>query len=410
MPAPDVHSTSYDVAIVGAGPVGLLLGCLLGARGLRVILLDRRTELPKQSQAIGITPPSLQILALLNLDQEFIRHGVPIRDCHVHGQGGYLGCASFRKIPGEYPFILSLPQQISMRLLEQKLAEYPSVTLQRGLELQRLQQDQTHVTLEMSDSTGRPLILSAAFTVGCDGHSSRVREMLNLKTKTQHYGCHFQMGDFTDQSQLGQEAHLFFTAEGAVESFPLPQGLRRWIVQTEKPATQPVKGLISRLVHERCGITLTADTQLNETIFSPWRLDCGKIYQDRTLLCGDAAHVMSPIGGQGMNTGFADAEFAAALLHAVIQRNQPAEPWLKVYDRCRRVAGSTAANRAAMGMWLGTWQGARLSQLRDLILRVGIFRSPLNQHLGPWFAMLTLPYNRLHKSTWAATRLDETAP
>ncbi|MDZ4287871.1 MAG: NAD(P)/FAD-dependent oxidoreductase [Prosthecobacter sp.] len=402
MIASDSSAKAYDVILVGAGPVGLLLGNLLGQYGMRVLLLERSLAPPSHSQAIGITPPSLQILALLDLDKPFLQLGIPIRDCHVHGHTGYLGCASFRHLGGAYPLILSLPQQITMRLLEENLLRYPTVEIRRGMEVRGLRHEASQVIVETQDTN-----FAASYAVGCDGCHSHVRDLLRVPSRTHHYGRHFLMGDFLDKNQLGREAQLFFMPEGAVESFPLPDARRRWIVQTPSRMTDPPPGIISRLVRERCGFDLPAADQFNQSAFSPWRLDCRRIHHDRVILCGDAAHVMSPIGGQGMNTGFADAEFAAAMLHAILQKGDAPAPWLRHYDRCRRTAGRIAANRAARGMWIGTWLGAPASLLRDFILRFCIFRGPLAPHLGPWFAMLSLPYNRLQKSQWATTRLRE---
>ena len=396
-----------EVVIIGAGPIGMALGCLLGARGVKVHMLERRTELPSHSQAIGITPPSLAILAELGLDTQFIQHGLPLRDCQVHGQTGFLGTASFRDIPGPYQYILSLPQQESMRLLSEKLTEYPSVTLDRGVEVISIKQDAGQVTLEIRDGEGVVTTQQAAYAVACDGHRSRVREMLRMRTTRRDYGHHFVMGDFTDRSSLNDEAHLYFTSEGAVESFPLPGGLRRWIVQTREPALETNTDFISQIVRIRSGHTISPQDQLNQSAFSPWRLDCEQLFEGRVILCGDAAHVMSPIGGQGMNTGFADAEFAAVMLHAILYHGQPAQPWLAEYDRCRRAAANTAATRAALGMGLGTWTGSSASLLRDALLRHVIFRWPLQGIVGPWFAMKTIPFNRLSKSKFARKQLEK---
>ena len=207
------------------------------------------------------------------------------------------------------------------------------------------------------------------------------------------YACHFVMGDFLDRSNLGHDAHLFFTAEGAVESFPLPDGRRRWIVQSaaSMPVTPPA--FISSIVRRRTGIELTPEDQLNQSHFTPRWLSTEQYYDGRVLLCGDAAHLMSPIGGQGMNTGWADAEFAAEILDAIAHRHQAAPPLLAAYDRCRQNAARSARRRAAAGMWLGTRTGVAASLLRDAFLTHAILSGPAASAVGPFFAMLTIPCN-----------------
>lgn len=390
---PHVPSGSeHEVAIVGGGPVGLLLACLLGQRGVRVLVLEKSTQREAWSQAIGITPPTLQIMARLGLDEAMVARGVPIRECQVHGQSGQVGTASFRGIEGRHRFVLSLPQAVTMELLEAQAARYPSVKIRRGVEVTAKKQDEAGVTLTLGSETVR-----ADYLVACDGHRSRMRDLLRVRTSTKSYGCHFIMGDFEGSSGLGDDAHLYFTQDGAVESFPLPDGRRRWIVQA-------VEGNIPHLVKQRTGITLDPAAQIDQHTFSPRRLDCEQIVDGRVLLCGDAAHVMSPIGGQGMNTGFADAEFAAEALHAILRRGEAAAPLLAAYDRIRRRAASVAATRAAMGMGLGVWTGTWKSALRDFIFRHFIFSGPFAKHVGAWFAMQSIPAGTLEKVACPRTR------
>ncbi|WP_075090254.1 FAD-dependent oxidoreductase [Verrucomicrobium spinosum] len=143
--------------------------------------------------------------------------------------------------------------------------------------------------------------MTARFVIACDGWRSPIRQHLQIPVRERRYGCHFVMGDFIDRSGMAEQAHLFFTPDGAVESFPLPGGIRRWIVQTPGPMLVIPRGFISRIVQQRAGLVLDAASQLNHSTFNPQRLDCASLYRGRVILCGDAAHAMSPIGGQGMN-------------------------------------------------------------------------------------------------------------
>ena len=115
-----------------------------------------------------------------------------------------------------------------------------------------------------------------------------------------------------------------------------------------------------------------------------------------------------------MNTGFADAEFAAEILHAILRKGEEAGPLLAAYDRVRRRAASAAATRAAMGMGLGVWTGHWRSMLRDFIFRRLIFSGPFSRLVGPWFSMQSIPGGTLQKVSCRQVRrllaLDAMAP
>jgi 2-polyprenyl-6-methoxyphenol hydroxylase-like FAD-dependent oxidoreductase len=384
--------SEVEVFIAGAGPVGLLLANLLGARGRRVLVVDKRPGPPAHSMAIGITPPSLHILARLGLDEEMIGRGVRIEKAHVHGERGYLDCVSFGALADRYPFILSLPQSVTMEVLEAGLRRYPTVTLRRGVEVTAVRQtdDLGYVELTGANRTQTEAV-SAPWIAACDGGRSRLRELLHIRHTTTAYPAHFVMGDFADRTGWAGEAHLFFRADGAVESFPLPGGLRRWIVQTSIPMENAPRGFIGDVVRRRAGLDLPVEDQINQSAFSPHRLDCQRIVEGRLILCGDAAHLMSPVGGQGMNTGFADAEFLADALEEILAGRALPAPLLAAYDRMRRRAAKMAASRAARGMWLGTWTGRSAAFVRDWIIGRILFRPPLARRLAPYFAMLTIP-------------------
>lgn len=383
---------SWDVVIVGAGPVGLLLGNLLGAGGVRALVIDKRGCGPEASMAIGLTPPSLALLHTLQLDRQFVDAGIRVENAVVHGDHGVLGTLSFSRLPAPYPFILSLPQAKTVALLETRLGDWPRVELRRGTELLDLEPEADGVTARVRNlDTLQGQKLRCAFLVGADGGHSRVRQLGGIKAAAGSYPQHFVMADFADRSGFGDQAHLFFTSEGSVESFPLPTGQRRWVVQSGLRPDSAPPGFLTAAVRRRTGIDLSGCAQFFTSTYSVGWLLARRYHHGRMVLCGDAAHLMSPVGGQGMNVGFADAAWLAELLIACCRQGAAAEPLLARYGQARREAARIAIGRAARGMWLGTRQGRLAGLWRDPLLRL-LLAPLLRRRLPAYFAMLTLPH------------------
>lgn len=384
----------YDVIVAGGGPVGLLLAGLLGRQNLHVLLLEKRAQRPDASMAIGVTPPSLRILRRLELDRLLVQRGVRITEAVVHGGAGELGRVGFNALPGDYPFILAVPQSATMALLEDAVERCPRVTFRRGAEVTGMEEGSSGVGVTFREG-GAETKVEARYLAACDGHRGPIRSLAGIPSVDKDYGLSFLMADFDDRSGMGDSAHLFFTATGSVEAFPLPGGRRRWVILTEQFMDNAPEGYLERMVHERAGIDLAGSAKLFQTPFRVRRSLARHYYRGRVALCGDAAHVMSPIGGQGMNTGFADAEFLAHALVLLCSTSEAGEDVLRDYDRFRRHAFKVASARAARGMWLGTRRGRWVTAMRDAAIRHVLLRPPLCHALPAYFAMLTIPFNSL---------------
>ena len=148
----------------------------------------------------------------------------------------------------------------------------------------------------------------------------------------------YLMGDFADSTELGADAGIYLTDVGLVESFPLPGGKRRWVAKTDTYLPAPTPEMLARLVLERLEHRLPTHTNTMLSAFGVQSYLAKTFVSGRILLAGDAAHVLSPIGGQGMNLGWLDAAAAAAALDEILNKQAEPDEVLRSFDAQRRRA------------------------------------------------------------------------
>jgi 2-polyprenyl-6-methoxyphenol hydroxylase-like FAD-dependent oxidoreductase len=390
MPAADA-----EVLIVGAGPVGLLLANFLGRAGISTIVLEKRASRGPGSKAIGITPTSLEVLEELDLAPPFLARGVAVRSAAVHADAGLLSRLDLGAPGAAFPFILSLPQLDTEALLQQALSRWPSVELRAGLEAVGARQESASVKVRARGREGEESELRAPLLCACDGSGGLTAAFLGLRRRVRRFPVAFRMADYTDESGLGPEAHLYFTRQGSVESFPMAGGLRRWIVQaTEDGQPEPSFEAVETQVRERTGQCLDPKGRVWASAFRPERSELERFRVGRVVFCGDAAHTMPPIGGQGMNTGFADARLLARVLERCQSGGGNLEELLALYEPYRRAGFRAAARRSRLFMGVGTFRSPALRAMRDLLVPV-LTRPPISRALVGHFTMVNVPYSTL---------------
>jgi 2-polyprenyl-6-methoxyphenol hydroxylase-like FAD-dependent oxidoreductase len=383
---------TWDVAVVGAGPVGLMTANLSARLGLETVVLEKEAESPRISRAIGIMPPSLEIFDRIGLLARLVESAVTVSSAHVHGFKRYLGTLRLDTLPGRTARVLSLPQDRTEEILAESLDRLSNVDVVRGVTVTGIQSTDDGVEIDASGS-GR---YAARFGIVCDGDGGPLRRYLGLDAPERRYKQTFLMGDFRDRSGFEAEAHLFFTPKGAVESFPLPGGIRRWIVQTAGFAHHPTVKQITEAVAERAGHHLETEDALWLSPFGIKERLSMPYFKDRVILCGDAAHVMPPIGGQGMNTGFADAWMATAIVARAIKARHLHELLLRRFDQYRSRAAAIATRRAVRSMRIGTLSGWGPSLLRNALIHL-VLHSPFRRLIATYFTMLTIPFGTVDK-------------
>ena len=375
-----------DILIIGAGPVGLLLGARLHQLGLPCTLLERRLAPSDHSRAIGIHPPSLELLQQVGVVETFLDRGLKVPGGVAMGDRRVLGRLAFEGLPGPYPFALALPQQVTEQILEKRLHELAPGALRRGITVEELRPgaapESNEVEVLARDVRGNALRLTCGLLVGCDGKESMARQAAGIPYEGKPYPDAYVMGDFDDNSGFGPDARLFLSARGIVESFPLPGGIRRWVLRVGAHEAQPDLTGFCAEVRRRTGHELSGQANHMLSPFGIQHFLARRFVAGNIVLAGDAAHVVSPIGGQGMNSGWMDARDLARLLERGSSGELSKRAALARYDASARQRARLVRRRAEFNTFMGrdtqvptfrstlVWAMLRSGLARDLLARM----------------------------------------
>jgi len=315
-----------DVLIVGAGPTGLMLACQLARRGVRAVIIDRHAHPARETRALGVQARTLEIYQKLGIVGRALELGKVSDGANLWANGKLKGHVPFGdagKHVTPYPFIFVLGQDDNERIMGEKLRDF-DLAVQWNTELVALEQRSDHVEATLRQADGSTRKITAAWVGGCDGARSAVRELNKIEFPGAPYEHVFYVADVEmTGTMVADEVNIYLWKSGFHLFFPM-RGKDHWRIVGIVP--EPLRGrddvAFDEVIPSIRGEAGSALSFGDCSWFSTYRIHhrAAARFRDRhCFLLGDAAHIHSPVGAQGMNTGLQDAYNLGWKLALVVQ-------------------------------------------------------------------------------------------
>ena len=366
-PAPSTLELTADVAIVGAGPVGLMIANYLGQRGVNVTLVEKLDTLIDYPRAIGLDDESLRTFQAVGLADNVLPHTTPWHAMRFLTPKGRC-FADIQPKTDEFGWSRrnAFIQPLADRVLFDGLQRFSNVKVLFSRELDSFEQSDSAVVLNLKDQHGRSERLNARYLIGCDGGNSLVRRSLDISFEGKTAPNQWIVVDIANDPLATPHVYLCCDPVRPYVSAALPHGVRRFEfmvmpgeTETELSKPENLRKLLSKVLPNPDRIEL-----IRSRVYTHNARLAGRFRQGRVLLAGDAAHIMPVWQGQGYNSGMRDALNLAWKLALVI-KGLAADSLLDSYEQERRDHAKAMINLSVLaGHVLAPpkrWQGT----LRD---------------------------------------------
>ena len=307
MPLKAAQPRATDVLIVGAGPVGLFLACELIQRGHSVRIVEQHAGQSEHSKALAVMPRTMEIFDLAGIAKPFEQAAHRVTAASVISHQRELGRIPFAPHESRFPFVAMIGQDVTERLLLEALITRGG-KVEYATEFIAAEQRGDVVVATLRGPAGEETC-TARYLVGCDGAHSTVRRLANLPFEGAEYADTFVLLDVdTNLAVPSDEMQLCPNEHGPIAVFPMSDRRRRLVAMIDATFSgEPDLALANDILAKRGPQGLRAESLHWASTFRIHRRQVPAMRSGLSFLAGDAAHIHSPFGGQGMNTGLQDA-------------------------------------------------------------------------------------------------------
>lgn len=366
-----------DVLVVGAGPSGLMTAALLVRQGVRVCVVDANAGPATESRAFAVQARTIELFRGIGLADELLECGVVTTGIRFHIRGRHVGGLDFDRAKAAttpYQFILMAPQSEVEEVLLRDLARH-GVTVRRGTRLTELRQSEEAVTAVLRQD-GKPRVVTAQYVVGADGAHSTVRQQLGISFDGDKYAQRYLLADCKVEWPLDHAHFRVFVNRDRIGLFlPLKGAETSRVMVTDfgEPGAAFDLATLQDELRKAMNLPVTLSAPTWTSRYQVHLRGVDDYRRGRGFLVGDAAHIHSPAGGQGMNTGLHDAANLAWKLAAAVrgdadlldtysaERHPAGVRLLKFTDRLYRVAAGLRGVRAWLRDTAGPFLIGRMS-------------------------------------------------
>jgi 2-polyprenyl-6-methoxyphenol hydroxylase-like FAD-dependent oxidoreductase len=384
--------STTEALIIGAGPTGLAMAIELSRQGIPYRLVEKSEHPAQYSQALVVQARTLEQFERYGIADRTVAAGREAKGADIFSEQKQIARMTLDKIPGRYPYVLFLPQSDTERILAEHL-ESIGGRIERGITVERIEMTPDSVRAMTANEP-----IEARWLIGCDGAHSIVRRALKVPFPGDTVGFAFDLGDLELEGPNlpGDDLRLYLHHGNVLLLARLKGNVFRVIVakhgQVHDQERQPTEADFQAAIDQYAGpgIRITGSEWM-----TPFRVNQRKVEHYRVghaFLAGDASHIHSPVGGQGMNTGLQDAANLGWKLGAV--RNGAPETLLDSYDEERGAVGRALLKATSLGLTAATLENPIAEMMRDAVLSFGTRLEIVREALAGFVSETAINYRK----------------